>query len=37
MTEAELMDAVIDAARTFGWTVAHFRPARTRRPRGDHD
>ena len=29
MTEAELQGAVVDMARTFGWTVAHFRPAQT--------
>lgn len=30
MTEAELQTAVIDLAHTFQWTVAHFRPARTK-------
>lgn len=29
MTEAQLQDAIIDLARTLGWTIAHFRPART--------
>lgn len=29
MTEAELQAAVVQMARTFGWRVAHFRPART--------
>lgn len=29
MKEAELQEAVIDTAHTFGWLVAHFRPART--------
>ena len=29
MTEAELQEAVIDLAHLLGWTVAHFRPART--------
>lgn len=29
MTEAQLQAAVVDMARTFGWRVAHFRPART--------
>lgn len=28
MTEGQLQDAVIETARTFGWRVAHFRPAR---------
>ena len=31
MTEAELQDAIADMARTFGWMVAHARPARTNR------
>jgi hypothetical protein len=31
MSEAELQEAVIEAARLFGWKVAHFRPARTER------
>lgn len=30
MTERELQDAVVTMARAFGWTVAHFRPARTK-------
>lgn len=29
MTEAQLQDAVIDAARLLGWRISHFRPART--------
>ena len=29
MTEQELMDKVVELARTVGWRVAHFRPART--------
>jgi len=29
MTEAQLQDAIATYARTIGWTVAHFRPART--------
>lgn len=29
MTERELQDAVIDTARLLGWTIAHFRPAKT--------
>jgi hypothetical protein len=29
MTEAELQQAVIECARTLGWLVAHFRPAKT--------
>lgn len=28
-TESEFQSAVIDLAQTFGWLVAHFRPART--------
>lgn len=28
--EARLQAAVIDTARVLGWTVAHFRPARTK-------
>jgi hypothetical protein len=28
-TEAEMMRAILDAARFLGWRVAHFRPART--------
>jgi len=31
VTEAELLDAVIELAHLFGWRVAHFRPARTAR------
>lgn len=30
ISEAELQQAVIDTARTFGWRCAHFRPARTK-------
>lgn len=30
MTERDLTRLVIDTAETFGWLVAHFRPARTR-------
>lgn len=29
MTEAQLQHAVIECAHTFGWRVAHFRPAMT--------
>lgn len=29
MTEAELQDAVVELAHLFGWSVAHFRAART--------
>lgn len=29
VTESGFQDAVIQFARTIGWTVAHFRPART--------
>ena len=29
MTEADFQRQVIDLARLLGWTVAHFRPART--------
>lgn len=29
MTEAQLQDAVVDLAHTLGYSVAHFRPART--------
>src|SRR5262245_43481649 len=29
MTEAELMNAIAEAARVLGWRVAHFRPGRT--------
>lgn len=29
MSEAQLQDSVIALARTLGWRVAHFRPART--------
>ena len=29
MTERDLQSAVIDLAHLFGWTIAHFRPART--------
>ena len=28
MSEADLLESVIDLAHVFGWTVAHFRPAR---------
>jgi hypothetical protein len=31
VTEADLTRTVLDAARTFGWSVTHFRPARTNR------
>lgn len=31
MSEAQLQEAVIDCAHTFGWLVAHFRPARVKR------
>jgi hypothetical protein len=31
VTEAELQHAVIEYARLFGWTVAHFRVAQTKR------
>lgn len=31
MTERELQDAVIEMARLFGWRVAHFRVALTKR------
>lgn len=30
MTEAQLQQAVIEAAQLLGWRVAHFRPARTK-------
>ena len=30
ISEAELQQAVIETARTLGWRVAHFRPARTK-------
>lgn len=30
MTEAELQDAVLEAAQQFGWLRAHFRPAKTK-------
>jgi hypothetical protein len=30
MSEAELMNAAIEAGRLLGWKVAHFRPAGTR-------
>lgn len=30
VTEAQLQQAVIETARTFGWRVAHFRPAQTK-------
>lgn len=30
MSEAELQDAIIGCARTFSYTVAHFRPALTK-------
>lgn len=29
MTEAQLQDAIVEAARVLGWRVAHFRPALT--------
>lgn len=29
MTEADLQRAIIDAAKLYGWRVAHFRSART--------
>lgn len=29
MTEVQLQDAIVDLAHTLGWSVAHFRPART--------
>jgi hypothetical protein len=29
MTETEFTDKIVDLAHTFGWSVAHFRPART--------
>ena len=29
MSHAELVDAIVDAARWYGWRVAGFRPART--------
>ena len=29
MNEAMLQKGVLDCARVFGWTVAHFRPAQT--------
>lgn len=29
--EADYQQAIIDAARIYGWLVAHFRPARVRR------
>lgn len=29
MTEAEFTDRIVDLAHTYGWKVAHFRPART--------
>lgn len=28
-SEQELQDGIVDAARVFRWSVAHFRPART--------
>lgn len=31
MTGEQLQQAIIEAARLFGWRVAHFRPARTGR------
>lgn len=31
MSEAQLQEAVIDCAHTFGWLIAHFRPARVKR------
>lgn len=31
MTERELQTSVIQCARLFGWRVAHFRPAQTKR------
>jgi hypothetical protein len=30
-TEAEFQDQIIELAHLFGWRVAHFRPAQTRR------
>jgi len=30
VTEAELQEAIIEVAHLFRWTVAHFRPARTK-------
>lgn len=30
LLEADLQAAIIETARTFGWRVAHFRPARTK-------
>ena len=30
MTGAEMQTGIIDTARLCGWTVAHFRPARTK-------
>jgi hypothetical protein len=30
VTEAELLNAIIEAARILGWKIAHFRPARTK-------
>lgn len=29
MTGGQLQEAIVELARTFGWHVAHFRPART--------
>lgn len=29
MNEREFMGRIVDLARTYGWSVAHFRPART--------
>ena len=29
MTERELQDAIVDAAKLLGWHICHFRPART--------
>ena len=29
MTEQQLQDAIVEAARLVGWRVAHWRPART--------
>lgn len=31
MNEAQLTDVIVDAARLYGWKVAHFRPAQTAR------
>lgn len=29
MTEAQLVDVIVEAAQLYGWMVSHFRPART--------